>query len=64
MPNRTGACLTEELARLRQEFKDLQALIAASDPPLDAHTLKIARAKIDTLLNQISELDAQRTRSG
>ena len=46
----------DEIAGLRQELADLEAALR-QDPPLDAHTMAIARAKIAKLRNLIKELE-------
>jgi transposase len=46
----------EELARLRKELEDLEVVVR-QDPPLHAHTMAIARAKIAKLRQRIKELE-------
>lgn len=47
----------DELAELRQELADLEAAIVRQDPPLGAHTMDIALAKIAKLRQRIKELE-------
>jgi hypothetical protein len=47
----------DEIARVRQELKDLQAAAARVNPPLHPRTMAIAQAKIVKLQHQIEEFE-------
>jgi hypothetical protein len=47
----------DELAGLQNELADLEAAIVRQDPPLDPHTMAIARVKIAKLRELIKELE-------
>ena len=51
------ASAEDEMARLHQELKDLQAAVAQVSPPLHPRTMAIATAKIVTVQGQIKELE-------
>ena len=50
----------DEIADLRQELKDLEAVTARQDTPLSPYMMGIAQAKIATLQRQIKELEQAR----
>jgi hypothetical protein len=63
MPKTGSDCRDSKLGWLRTELDDLEALIASLNPPLDPHTLKIARAKVATLVAQIGKLEEKGAQS-
>jgi hypothetical protein len=52
--------MTEHIAGLRQELKDLEEALEREDPPLHPRTKDIAQAKIAKLRQQIKELEGKR----
>ena len=55
-----GRRIDDEIARVRKELADLEALTAPPSPPLGSHVMAIALAKIATLQRQLKELEGKR----
>ena len=49
-----GKYIDDEIARVRKELDDLEALTAPPNPPLDLRTLGIAQAKIAKLQGDVN----------
>ena len=56
-----GKYIDDEIARVRKELDDLEALTAPPNPPLDLRTLGIAQAKIAKLQGDLKELGEKLT---
>jgi hypothetical protein len=55
-----GKYIDDEIARVRKEFDDLEALTAPPNPPLDLRTMGIAQAKIAKLQRELKDLEERR----
>ena len=58
----TGKYIDDEIARVRKELDDLEALTAPPNPPLDTRTMGIALAKIAKLQRELKELQEKLAR--
>ena len=56
-----GKYIDDEIARVRKELDDLEALTAPPNPPLDLRTLGITQAKIPKLQGDLKEFGQKLT---